>query len=40
MEVQLVQIGNSKGIVLPENYIKNLNEYDKLDFFLNLIKLS
>ena len=34
MEVQLVQIGNSKGIVFPENYIKNLGDFDKMDLFL------
>lgn len=31
MEVQLVQIGNSKGILFPEHILCNLGNFDKLD---------
>ena len=35
MEVELVQIGNARGIIFPDNLINNLGFFDKMDIFID-----
>ncbi len=39
MEVQLVQIGKSKGLILPDNIINNLGYFDKIDIVIEQNKI-
>ena len=34
MEVELVQIGNARGIIFPDNLINYLGFFDKMDVFI------